>query len=104
MQPLTLLSRLGHLNNEITNIDEIAQFAEFLGKFGSFVEVLGFFIDNFQAIEGPLKAEFGTNDAHIIGHDLLDFLHVLGDEYHFLGIAGTGLIPIRDIGGERNYL
>ena len=93
MQSSAFLSFHRLTGNQVTDVNHVAKFAKFAGSFATLEEALGFFVQDVQTIPGADEADIASDDTDIGFHDLVYFLHALGDEYQFFRIHGSFCIP-----------
>ena len=94
MQANALFSVLGHLDNKITDIYQIAQFTDRPGNERSFVEALRFPVQYFKPDKSSVKTEVRPHYPYIVAHDGLYFPHALGYKNHLLEMGRTLVIPV----------
>ena len=101
MESTALATFLSHLDDQVADVDLVAELAELHRDVASVVEVLSLAVDNLEAVEGTLEAEITADDADIAAHDLLDLLVGLRDKNHLLVVDSSGVVPVGDVRPER---
>ena len=81
VQASTLLTLEGPARNQITHVDHVAELANVLRGFDALEEALCLLIEHVETVPGTVQAQVRADDAHIVRHNLIDFLHALGDEH-----------------------
>ena len=97
MEAARIVALLGLAHNQVTHVDDIAQFADFARGFGALEEFLGFLIENVETVPSAVQTEVRAHDAHVCAHNLIDFSNTLCDKHHFFGVARAFIVPFRHI-------
>lgn len=97
VEATALVTLLRHLDDEVADINLIAELAELLADMAALIKFLCLAIDNLEAIESSLEAHIAADDADIIAHNGLNLLVGLGDEDHLLVVNHAIVVPLRDI-------
>ena len=95
MEPHILTSCTGHLDDEVSAGDEVAELGERLGEDAAVVEVFGLAEDEVEAVEGTLQTQVAAHDSDIVRHDFLKLFLGLCDEDHLLVEDHTLGVPVR---------
>ena len=97
MQSATLLTLQGEAGDEVAHVNHVAELTDILRRFYTFEEVLSFFVKGIKAHPGTMQAQVGTDDAHIVGHNLAHLLDTLRDKHLFFIGQRTLIIPFRHL-------
>ena len=97
MQASTLFAFHSLFCDEITHIDHVAQFAQLAGSFATLEQPFGFFIEDVQSVPCTYQPGITADNANVCFHDLVNFLHTLGNQYTFFIGDGSFVVPFGDI-------
>ena len=97
MQASAFLAFHGLSGNQVTDVNHVAKLTKFTGCLTTLEEAFGFFIQDVQSVPGTDEADIATDNTYVCFHNLVHFLHALGDKYQFFRIHGTFGIPFRDV-------
>ena len=94
VEAAALLAGHGVAHDEVADVDEVAELADFRIQDGLLVEFLGLAVEDLETVEGALQTQVGTHDADIAAHDGLQLLALLRDEHHLLVEDGAFAVPV----------
>ena len=97
MQASTLFTFHSLFCDEITHIDHVAQFAQLAGSLATLEQPFGFFIEDVQSVPCTYQPGITADNTNVCFHDLVNFLHTLGNQYTFFIGDGSFVVPFGDI-------
>ncbi len=97
MQTDALTATTSHLDDEERSVDGVAEFAERNSYLRPLVEFLGLVVEDIETVEGAVHTEIAADDAHIVGHYLLQLLESLCDEHLLLVDDSAFVVPFGDV-------
>ena len=98
MEATALLTFYRPAGDEVADVDDVTQLADVLACLDTLEEGFRLLIDEVETVPGTLQAKVGTDDAHVVCHDLVDFLDALCDEHTLLVGHRPLVIPLRNVG------
>ncbi len=97
MQPPAFIPKVSSFSNQVTDRDQVAQFAKLGANEGVFIEFLRFVRKQFQALTGPFQTDVAAHDADVARHYFFQFFCALRDENLFLRLRRSSTVPVRNV-------
>ena len=93
VQATALLALQGPAGNKVAHVNHVAQFADVAGGTDALKEAFRLFVEHVQTVPGPVQAQVAADDAHVVGHNLVDLLDTLGNQHLLLVGHGSLVVP-----------
>ena len=98
MQPAALVPRQRGADDEVGDLDQIAQFDEIGGHAEVGIIIAHFLAQHVDPVLGPLEPLGGADDADIVPHEAADLAPGLGDHHFLVAVGDPAFVPAADGG------